>query len=216
MLLSRGALGPAAPARCRAARRALVARPVAFLAGEPAPEADPPAPSAPAASAKRGRRPATVSAPRKEPKSVVVSPRAPTAFNLFHKQRFPAYKAANPGVKLVDSNKALRAEWDALPEAAKANFIEEAASRKAKVDAIKAEALALKKANAKPLTAYMIFSNRQRDTIKAENPEAKFTQIASLLGEAWNKLPEEQRAVYKEQAASEMAAWKTKQGAASA
>lgn len=79
-----------------------------------------------------------------------------------------------------------------------------------------AQALALKKANAKPLTAFMLYSSRNRAAIKAANPEAKLTQVSSLLGKAWNELPEEQRATYKEQAASELAAWKAKQGAASA
>ena len=38
-----------------------------------------------------------------------------------------------------------------------------------------------------------------RDTIKAENPDIKFTEITSLLGTKWNELPDEEKVTYKEQ-----------------
>lgn len=145
LLLPRAALAPASVARCQAGRRTLVVRPMAFVAGEAAPEEPSgaaPAPPAAAAKAKRGR-PAGAAAAAAKPAATPkpASPlRSPTAFNLFYKARYPAYKEANPGAKLADTSKALRAEWETLPAETKAPFVEQAAGRKAEVDAIKVRA----------------------------------------------------------------------------
>jgi thymidylate synthase len=57
------------------------------------------------------------------------------------------------------------------------------------------------------LTAFLFYSNMNRDAIKASNPEAKFGEIGKILGQQWkgmtvkekakyNKLAEEDKARY--------------------
>ena len=49
----------------------------------------------------------------------------------------------------------------------------------------------------RPLSGFMVFSSEQRETIKKANPEASFGEIGKLLGVAWGKLSEEEKAKYK-------------------
>ncbi|KAI8366236.1 high mobility group box domain-containing protein [Blakeslea trispora] len=50
------------------------------------------------------------------------------------------------------------------------------------------------------LSAYMFFSQEQRQTVKDENPEATFGQIGKLLGEKWKNMSEEDKKPYVEKA----------------
>jgi structure-specific recognition protein 1 len=55
----------------------------------------------------------------------------------------------------------------------------------------------------KPMTAYMLFSNAMRPTVKAENPEAEFGTIAKLIGEKYKNMSPEEREKWNEKAATE-------------
>jgi hypothetical protein len=46
------------------------------------------------------------------------------------------------------------------------------------------------------MSAFMIFSNEQRNKIKADNPEASFGEIGRKVGEAWKALNDKQKTVY--------------------
>jgi hypothetical protein len=48
----------------------------------------------------------------------------------------------------------------------------------------------------KGMSAFMIFSNEQRNKIKAANPEASFGEIGRKVGEAWKALSDKQKQVY--------------------
>ena len=48
----------------------------------------------------------------------------------------------------------------------------------------------------KGLSAFMIFSNEQRASVRAKNPTATFGETGSLIGQAWKKLTDKQRTVY--------------------
>ncbi|KAI9228261.1 MAG: non-histone chromosomal protein 6 [Piptocephalis tieghemiana] len=50
----------------------------------------------------------------------------------------------------------------------------------------------------RPMSAYMFFANAQRDTVRAENPEATFGQIGKLLGERWRGMTPEDKKPYEE------------------
>lgn len=52
----------------------------------------------------------------------------------------------------------------------------------------------------RPLTAYMFFSQEKRPEIKRENQNVSFGDIGKLLGEAWQKLSEEDRKPYEAKA----------------
>ncbi|DBA04144.1 TPA: hypothetical protein N0F65_004252 [Lagenidium giganteum] len=46
------------------------------------------------------------------------------------------------------------------------------------------------------LSAYFFFCNEMRDGVRAENPNKKITEIATLLAEKWRSLPEKKRVKY--------------------
>lgn len=48
----------------------------------------------------------------------------------------------------------------------------------------------------KGLSAFMLFSNENRKSIQAKNPDAKFAEVGRLVGEAWKALGEKQKEVY--------------------
>ncbi|CEG75993.1 Putative Structure-specific recognition protein 1 [Rhizopus microsporus] len=50
------------------------------------------------------------------------------------------------------------------------------------------------------LSAYMFFSQDNREVVKKENPSASFGEIGKLLGEKWKKMTEEQKKPYIEKA----------------
>mmetsp|Transcript_36263 Transcript_36263/g.94997 ORF Transcript_36263/g.94997 Transcript_36263/m.94997 type:complete len:1311 (+) Transcript_36263:62-3994(+) len=66
----------------------------------------------------------------------------------------------------------------------------------------------------RPLSGYLLYSNENREAAKAAHPEAKITELASILGVQWKKLDEAEKATYNDQAAvlkeaylKEKAAW---------
>jgi hypothetical protein len=46
------------------------------------------------------------------------------------------------------------------------------------------------------MSAFMIFSNEQRNKIKTANPEASFGEIGRKVGEAWKALSDKQKQTY--------------------
>ena len=53
----------------------------------------------------------------------------------------------------------------------------------------------------RPLSAYMVFCNQNREKVKRENPKIEVTEIMKKLGEGWKALSEKQRTPYKKEAA---------------
>ena len=47
------------------------------------------------------------------------------------------------------------------------------------------------------LTAFMLFNQKYRAIVKAENPEATFGGVGKLVGELWNSLDESEKEVIK-------------------
>lgn len=50
------------------------------------------------------------------------------------------------------------------------------------------------------LSAYIIFGNENRERVKAENPDAKITEILAKIGEAWKAAPESKKGLYRKRA----------------
>jgi hypothetical protein len=48
----------------------------------------------------------------------------------------------------------------------------------------------------KGMSAFMLFSNDQRNKIKTDNPELSFGEIGRKVGEAWKALSDKQKQVY--------------------
>jgi len=60
----------------------------------------------------------------------------------------------------------------------------------------------------KPLTSYMQFGADVRAQIKADNPDAKITEIAKLIGAQWQETAQEKKDEYKKNYESEMETYK--------
>ena len=52
----------------------------------------------------------------------------------------------------------------------------------------------------RPTTAYFLFMDEQRPSVKEENPDAKIGELAKIIGAKWKELDEESKVVYVEQA----------------
>ncbi|GAM20335.1 hypothetical protein SAMD00019534_035100 [Acytostelium subglobosum LB1] len=57
------------------------------------------------------------------------------------------------------------------------------------------------------LTAFIFFSKEKRPQVKAENPEATFGKIGSLLGKLWEKLDAEGKETYEKMAMEDKKRW---------
>ncbi|CAI2367848.1 unnamed protein product [Moneuplotes crassus] len=50
----------------------------------------------------------------------------------------------------------------------------------------------------KPLTAFMLYTNKRREEVMKENPGLKITEISSIIGREWKELTEEEKDIWKE------------------
>ncbi|KAJ7499916.1 high mobility group box domain-containing protein [Mycena latifolia] len=56
-----------------------------------------------------------------------------------------------------------------------------------------------------PTSAFMLFCSDQRQVVKEANPDAPFSMLGRLLGEAWQALSEAEKGVYEDRAAEDLA-----------
>ena len=54
----------------------------------------------------------------------------------------------------------------------------------------------------RPLTSFMLFSQKHREAIKAQNPDVSFGQIGKLLGQQWKAIGAEEKTEIEQQAAT--------------
>jgi len=151
--------------------------------------------------------------------------RPPNAYNVFVMERMPILKKQSEEQStLGDLAKACALEWKALSENKKQEYQDrvkgQADEYKKNVKAYKqteeyAEFQKQRAAHAKreklkefemdnapkrARTAYIFWTMDAREKFKKENPDASVTDMVKMLGEAWNKLPKEEKVVYEEQA----------------
>ncbi|KAI8882466.1 high mobility group box, partial [Backusella circina FSU 941] len=65
------------------------------------------------------------------------------------------------------------------------------------------------------LSAYMFFSQDQRATVKAENPDASFGQIGKILGEKWKSMDDNEKKPYTEKAEADKKRYEEEKAAVS-
>lgn len=53
------------------------------------------------------------------------------------------------------------------------------------------------------ISGYLLFSNATRDSVKAENPDIKFTDIGRRLGDMWQSLSDKDKASWNDRAAKQ-------------
>lgn len=50
------------------------------------------------------------------------------------------------------------------------------------------------------MSAYFLYSNAVRETVRAENPDASFGDIAKIISAQYKQMPEKELAIYKRKA----------------
>ena len=129
--------------------------------------------------------------------------RPPTAFFLFAATRRQHIKRAAPGAGVTQVAKALGEEWRNLREHEKNEFYAQAEIEKRKYEKIKEKYLANKKANSGPKrspTAFFLFAKDRRPAIKQDQPDAKVTDVAKILGQEWRNLADSSKVKYQSEA----------------
>ena len=136
-----------------------------------------------------------------------------SAYIIFGNEQRQRVREENPEASVTEQVTLLGAAWKALTEEQRQVYEEKAVADRARYDAEclaagvgPAARKAAKEAEPKkPLSAYIIFGNEQRQRVREENPEASVTEQITLLGAAWKALTEEQRQVYEEKAEADKA-----------
>ena len=193
------------------------------------------------AKAKR-KTPDSSGSPKKKAKLKYGPKKPQTSYFMFIGSERAKVKEENPEASVTDIMKLLGARWGALGDG-KLKYEEQAAADKVRyADELKQwqsdhpeEAAAMeaqagsaragtkkakkeaKKANGGPkrgTTAYFFFTADIREKTKAENPEAKITDMAKIMGAKWKELTGEHKQKYvdlaekdKQRYATEKAAW---------
>jgi len=109
-----------------------------------------------------------------------------SAYFLFTGEKRAEVKSKHPELSNTDIVKKLGEMWRGLSPAEKKPFEDSAAKAKAEYDA--KYKVVVSKEPKRPLSAYMIFSNNVRPTVKAANPTAAFGEIAKIIGAQWREM----------------------------
>ncbi|KAI8096984.1 high mobility group box domain-containing protein [Halteromyces radiatus] len=64
------------------------------------------------------------------------------------------------------------------------------------------------------LSAYMFFSQANRNKVKEENPDATFGQLGKILGEKWKNMTDEEKKPYNQQAEKDKARYEAEKAKA--
>lgn len=138
--------------------------------------------------AKTGKRKAGPGAPK----------RPLSAFIFWGQEERPKLKKENPGLSFAELGRILGQKWSALDDIDKAPFVKMAEADRERYDR---ELESRPRAPKKAMSAFTLFSNDRRETIKAENPGLIMAgDIAKLLGEEWRQLDDEAKAHYGQRA----------------
>jgi len=145
-----------------------------------------------------------------------------SAFFLYSNEHRNRVKQENPNIKFGEVAKVLSTEfralsakekkkWDKLAEKDKQRYTEQMESYEPPSDSSDSEGGRKKKKKPKKdpnkpkrnLSAFFIYSNVVRETVRKENPEAKFGDIARIISRQFKALPAEERMEYDEKAAAD-------------
>jgi len=142
-----------------------------------------------------------------------------TAYMLFSQEWRDKVKEENPNIKFGEAGKVLGHKWKELSQDDRQKYERLAAEEKVKYqkaiaqyraehphsesdsdDDKKRKKRRRKDPNApkQALSAYFIFSQKIREQVKAQNPEANFGDIGRIIGQRWKDLPENDRKVYQD------------------
>jgi len=175
-------------------------------------------------SAARPRK--TKSGKRKKKKDINAPKRPRSAYILYCAEKRNEAKADHPDAKPAELMKILGDLWNQLPAAKKVEFTEKAKEDKQRYseqmknytppepdsddDAPPSKRSRGKRGKKKrdpsepkrPPSAYLIYGQKIRDQIKVEFPDLKSSEIMQKIGERWQKLTEDEKKPYNDDAAT--------------
>jgi hypothetical protein len=106
-------------------------------------------------------------------------------------------KDANPESKSTEITKLIGNMWKGLTDVEKEPYLKKASEDRDRFLKEKQEANASKIQKPKrPLTAYMVFSNKIRPTIRENNPGITLGDVSKRISEQWKVLTDEQKTEY--------------------
>jgi hypothetical protein len=155
------------------------------------------------------------------PKDPNAPRRAISSYIIFCNQNRELLKNANPSLKTVELTKLLGQRWKALTPQEKAPYENAAAQDKLRFETESKNYVAppeyqrskrTREGPKKPLTAYLIFANANRESMKRTFPALKMTDLAKKLGERWRSLSAEERAPFENKAQEAKAAYEAASG----
>lgn len=114
-----------------------------------------------------------------------------SAYNLFVKKNFDAYKESNPQKQAKQAITDLAGKWKTMTDREKEPYQKEADKKK------QAELNRRAAQPKKPLTAYNAFALGKLKELKAQNPDQKQVDIMRAVGAAWQKLSAQEKESYK-------------------
>lgn len=148
--------------------------------------------------------------------------RGTSAFMFYSKEVRPDLQAKNPNDKLTEISTKIGAAWRGLSDSQKRPYEELAAVDKARYEEEKANytpPAGSKSAKAegpkRAMTAFIFFSNDQRNKVKAANPDMKLPAISSKLGEMWRGMSEAAKKKYQDMADADKIRYEEEKAAAS-
>eukprot|EP00271_Cylindrocystis_brebissonii_P022520 TRINITY_DN86_c0_g1_i1.p1 TRINITY_DN86_c0_g1~~TRINITY_DN86_c0_g1_i1.p1 ORF type:complete len:117 (-),score=41.89 TRINITY_DN86_c0_g1_i1:809-1159(-) len=65
-----------------------------------------------------------------------------------------------------------------------------------------------KDAPKRPLSSYMFYTKKRRETIKDTHPDAKFGEVGKIMGEEWKALTDKEKKPYEKQAEADKQRYK--------
>merc|ERR1711862_905037 len=65
----------------------------------------------------------------------------------------------------------------------------------------------------RPMSAYFLFMNATRPTVRKENPDASIGEVAKILGKMWGEIEPEDKAKYDKDAAAAKKKWEAEKAA---
>ncbi|CAB9513755.1 Nuclear autoantigen Sp-100 (Fragment) [Seminavis robusta] len=101
-----------------------------------------------------------------------------------------------------------RAYWDEVARNDKVRFVREKAAYKGPWSVPKRRAKKHPLAPKRPMSAFLMFSQKRRSQVKLDNPDMSNTDVSRLLGEMWRNASAKERAPYVEKEQGQRAVYK--------
>ncbi len=155
--------------------------------------------------------------PKKKKAESTAPKRARSAYIFFCTDKREQVKKANPSITNNEILSELGKMWKALTDKKKKPYVEKADADKKRYEEEmknyvpteeekeakekKSKGKSGKTKVTRTPSGYLLFCNEKRDQVKSENPDAKMTEVSSILGKMWSELSDKKKKPYLDRAA---------------